>query len=85
MYGPEGNSQFCFPESPDSRENKTNQFPEGPYIKCFVIYLDFPLSNRAVVFGAGATTAQLYPGWDTFEFDQGHVTKNQPLSAHFVE
>ena len=26
----------------DSRENKTNQFPEGPYIKCFVIYLDFP-------------------------------------------
>ena len=26
----------------DSRENKTNYFPEGPYIKCFVIYLDFP-------------------------------------------
>ena len=61
--------------------NKTNQFPEGPYIKCFVIYLDFPLSNRAVVFGAGATTAQLYPGWDTFEFDQGHVTKNQPITV----
>ena len=30
----------------DSRENKTNQFPEGPYIKCFVIYLDFPLNDH---------------------------------------
>ena len=28
-----------FPET-KSRENKTNQFPEGPHIKCFVIYLD---------------------------------------------
>ena len=30
MYGPSGNSQFCFPSSPDdqdSRENKTNCFP----------------------------------------------------------
>ena len=25
----------------DSRENKTNWFPEGPDIKCFVIFLDF--------------------------------------------
>ena len=28
-----------------------------------------------------ATTAQLYPGRDTFEFDQGHVTKNQPITV----
>ena len=27
-----------------------------------------------------ATTVQLYPGRDTFEFDQGHVTKNQPVT-----
>ena len=41
--------QFFFPESPfvrqgkhqDSRENKTNWFPEGPHIKCFVIFLCF--------------------------------------------
>jgi len=26
------------------------------------------------------TTAQLYPGRDTFEFEQGHVTKNQPIT-----
>ena len=23
----------------------------------------------------------LYPGRDTFEFDQGHVTKNQPITV----
>ena len=36
----------CFPrrsrgKHQDSRENKTNWFPEGPDIKCFVIFLDF--------------------------------------------
>ena len=31
--------------------------------------------------GVWATTAQLYPGRDTFEFDQGHVTKNQPTTV----
>ena len=30
---------------------------------------------------ARATTTQLYPGRDTFEFDQGHVTKNQPVTV----
>ena len=24
---------------------------------------------------------ELYPGWDTFEFDQGHLTKNQPITV----
>ena len=71
---------LMFPETKFG-ENKTNQFPKGLYIKCFVIYLDFLLSNRAVVFSAGATTARLYPGRDTFEFDQGHVTKNQPTTV----
>ena len=27
-----------------------------------------------------ATTAQFYPSRDTFEFDQGHMTKNQPIT-----
>ena len=35
----------------------------------------------AVVFGVWATTAQLYPGRDTFEFDQEHMTKNQPITV----
>ena len=57
-------------------------------MKCFIMYLDFPFNNHgkkqkksAVVFGAWATTAQLYHGRDTFEFDRWHVTKNQPITA----
>ena len=38
-------------------------------------------NKRAVVFGARATTVQLYPGRDTFEFDHGHVTKNLPFTV----
>ena len=33
------------------------------------------------VFSTQATTMKLYPSWDTFEFDQGHVTKNQPITV----
>ena len=40
--------------------------------------------KSAVVFGARATTAQLYHGRDTFEFDRWHVTKNQPITALFL-
>ena len=36
--------------------------------------------KHAVVFGTQTTIAQLYPGQDTFEFDQGHMTKNQPIA-----
>ena len=53
MSDPEGNSWFCFPESPDvrgkhqdSRENKTNWFPEGPDIKWFVIFLDYHFNSN---------------------------------------
>ena len=31
--------------------------------------------KHAVVFGTQTTTGQ-----DTFEFDQGHMTKNQPIA-----
>ena len=42
MSAPEGNSEFCFPEtlnvSRDEVEGKQNSlFPEGADIKCFVI------------------------------------------------
>ena len=33
------------------------------------------------VIGAQTTTAQLYPSWNTLEFDQGHVIKNQPITV----
>ena len=48
---------------------------------CYIFRLSLKQSGRAVVFGARATTAQLYPGRDTFEFDQGHVTKNQAITV----
>ena len=32
------------------------------------------------VFGAGNNCAIVY-GQDTFEFDQGHVTKNKPITV----
>ena len=35
----------------------------------------------AVLFGAQAITVQLYPGRDRFEFNQGYVTKNQPITV----
>lgn len=37
--------------------------------------------SHAVVFGARVTTAPLYRGWDTVEFDQGHVTKNPAITV----
>ena len=51
---------------------------------CFVIYLDFPFNNHGETnkqTTERATTAELYPGRDTFVFDQGHVTKNQPITV----
>ena len=52
MYGPQGNSWFCFSESPDARtrgKTKLTEFPEGQYIKCVAIYLDFPLNNHIAI------------------------------------
>ena len=31
-----------------------------------------------------ATIAQLYPDRDTFQFDQEHLTKNQPITEHIL-
>ena len=36
--------------------------------------------SRALLFRVQETTEQLYPGRDTFAFDQGHVTTNQPIT-----
>ena len=39
-------------EHQDSRENKTNWFPEGPDTKCFVIFLDFHFNSSRRITGA---------------------------------
>ena len=48
---------WCFPQlrlgkHQDSRENKTNWFPERPDIKCFVIFLDFHFNSNKRITGA---------------------------------
>ena len=42
-----------------SRENKTNWFPEGVDIKCFVIFLDFHFNNNKRITGANQKTTQI--------------------------
>ena len=47
---------------------------------------DFPLNNHIAKKQTNKKTkttaaAQLYPGRDTIEFDQGHVTKKQPITV----
>ena len=41
---------------------------------------DISFNNRSKT-AETATTAELYPGRDTFEFDQEHVTKNQSITV----
>ena len=53
-------------------------------LSAFVMYLDFPFNNHSKTnkqTTERATSADLYPSRDTFVFDQGHVTKNQPITV----
>ena len=59
--------QFCFPRGSlgkhqDSRENKTNWFPEGPDIKCLVIFLDFHFNSIKRITGASINSIQFIYG-----------------------
>ena len=60
MYGPEANSEFCFPESLDDvssrdyakgkiRTRVKTKLTRGPYIKCYGIYLGFALNNHIAI------------------------------------
>ena len=73
---------LLFPRGPNLAQKPW--YLVGTVLKCFVIYLDFLLNNHMAKTNkhsaVRATTVQLYPGRDTFEFDQGHVTKNQPIT-----
>ena len=60
---------------------------EGGWCESWVRAEDHAIFNlvthwsRAFVYGTRATTARFYHGRNTFEFDQGHVTKNQPITV----
>ena len=71
MSGSSGNQlvlfsreSWCFPrrsrgKHQDSRENKTNWFPKGPDIKCFVIFRDFHFNSNKRITGANQSTRHL--------------------------
>ena len=54
MSDPEGNSYYCFPESPDvSRDEvELTGFPKGPDIECFIIFLYFHYNSNKRITGA---------------------------------
>ena len=56
-------------------ETKRASFPRDHTLSALLYIISLSLK------GAQATTAQLYPYQDTFEFDQGQVTKNQPIAV----
>ena len=48
---------------------------------CYIFRLSLQKSQQNKQTTERATTEELYPGRDTFVFDQGHVTKNQPITV----
>ena len=65
MYGPEG---------------KQTSFPREHTLSVLLYTETFIWQKQTNKDGVQATTAQLYPGRDTFDFDLGHVNKNQPFT-----
>ena len=48
---------------------------------CYIFRLSLQQSQQNKQTTVRATTAELYPGRDIFVFEQGHVTKNQPITV----
>ena len=86
---------FVFPRVPmfpETKSRETSGF-EGKQtylvsrgtileVFCYIARLSLEQSySKNTQDGVRATTAQLYPGRETFEFDQRHVTKNQPITV----
>ena len=83
---PKETVSFVFPryrlgKDQDLRETKLTSFPRDHTLVPSYLFRLSLKQSCAVVIGARATTAQLHPGHNRFEFDQGHVTKNQPITV----
>ena len=62
-------------------KGKHNSVPRDHTLNV-LLYIEIILEQKQTnKDGVRATTAQLYQSQDTFEFDQGHVTKNQPITV----
>ena len=69
----------CFPRQVRGK-TKLTSFPRDQTLSVLLYITTFPAQHPE-----RATSAELYPGRDTFEFDQGHVTKNQPITIHIID
>ena len=72
--------QFCFPGSPDVRTRgkiKLTNFPRDQTLSALMYVWMFPSTIAAKQANAGNNCC-------TFEFEQGHVTKNQPITVHVL-
>ena len=58
-------------------QGETDFFPKSPQMFSKTNHMAKTNKQSAM----WVTTAQLYPSWDTFEFDHGHVTNNQPINV----
>ena len=54
---------------------------EGPYIKCFVIYLDFLIAKANKQRRRAGNNCGIVSRSGYIEFDQGHMIKNQPITV----
>ena len=61
-------------------QTKLTSFPKDQTLSALLYIYTFPLTIAAK-HRERATTAELYRGRDTSEFDQGHETKNQPITV----
>ena len=78
--GPRETVSFVFPRT--RGKTKVTNFLRDHTLSALIYILRLSLKQScAVVFGARAMTVQLYSGRNKFEFDQGHVTKNQPITV----
>ena len=79
MYGPEGNS-FVFPRVlmfPETKSRETSGSRENKTVSLGTIHKVCNIPQFSYYLGQ----FYYYLGRDTFEFDQGQVTKNQPITV----
>ena len=76
----------CFPRRSRGKHQtrgkaKLTSFPRDHTLSVLLYIQTFIQQKQTNKDGDWATTAQLYPSRDTFEFDQRHMMKNQPITV----
>jgi len=69
-----------FPETKSREKEKENWQDPAVFFPPFVTPLSTMLWSRAVMYGPSGVHCLMYHDRDTFDFSQGHLTKNQPMA-----